>query len=169
MLYKVYFKYLLAVFCFLSLTIFNVYAVKIYDNFGFDEQGINNFTGTKFDWWGFDINGMHKITGTNLDNIGVGYDVDGYERGVIYNYSTVKRRFGKNGYNHRGFNINGIHEKTGTEYDESGFDQYGFNILGVNKYTKTKFDMNGYNKNGINSQGLSKIPPQNTVTLPIRA
>jgi len=53
-----------------------------YDEYGFDDEGINKDTGDFYDEDGFDANGIHRDTDTpfNLD----GYDRDGWaedERG----------------------------------------------------------------------------------------
>lgn len=122
-----------------------------YDENGFDDEGINKITQTKYDKDGYDKNrldkygfnkeGIHKITQTQFDE-------NGFD----------KERLDKNGFDDKG-----IHKITQTTYDDNGFnkerlDKNGFNKEGVHKFTQTQydekgFDINGFNKNNINKNG----------------
>jgi hypothetical protein len=106
----------------------------------FDENGIYQMTGTKYDEGGFDIegnnengfdvNGIHKVTGTEYD---------------------------EGGKDKEGFDVNGIHKVTGTEYDEGGkdkegFDVNGFDVNGIHKVTGTEYDEGGKDIHGLSKE-----------------
>ncbi len=84
----------------------------------FDENGIHQITGTKFNENGFDkdgnnedgfnVNGIHQVTGTKFNENG--FDKDGYN---------------EDGFNELGFGKDGIHQVTGTKYNEDGKDDQG--------------------------------------------
>ena len=131
--------------------------MKAYDKFGFDENGINKYTGTKYDVKGFNKNGythdgfdrkgINKDTGTKYDKDGyniLGYDKDGYNR----------KGYDKDGYNRKGFAHDGFHRDTGTKFDPEGYNRSGynaeaFNREGINRITGTRFDKKGFDINGI--------------------
>lgn len=79
-----------------------VNAGNIYDDYNFNEGGINKVTGTEYDEHGFDRNGIHKETNKE-------YDRYGFKRDGI-NILT------KNKYSKSGYYINGI--------DRQGYDRY---------------------------------------------
>ena len=79
-----------------------------FDKEGFDESGINKYTGTKynfngFDKEGFDESGINKYTGTK------------------YNFNG----FDKEGFDKYNFDKKGLNKVTKNKYDPNGFDKHG--------------------------------------------
>mgnify|MGYP004633788977 CR=1 FL=1 len=160
------FKLIVFVFCFFTSALCVVHAEGLYDNFGFNSEGVHEITGERYNVFDFDKNGKHK-NGTMLDDSR--RDVDGYINGVIYDYKAAVARCGKDGFNRRGFNVlKNIHRKTGTAYDPEGFDRFGFNEVGINKYTGTRYDATGYDKEGMDQRGYPKYRPGGVAPLPPR-
>jgi hypothetical protein len=110
---------------------------NVFENlYKFDENGIYQMTGTKYDEGGFDkegnnengfnVNGIHKVTGMKYDE--GGFDKEGFNVNGIHKVTGMKYDEGgkdKEGNNENGFNVNGIHKVTGMKYDEGGKDIYG--------------------------------------------
>lgn len=86
-----------------------------YDRDGFNEagwnrEGLNRETGTKYDVDGYDIKGRNEV----------GYDREGYNR----------LGYDEKGYNRAGWNRDGINKETLTQYDANGYNMYGIDRNG---------------------------------------
>lgn len=79
--------------------------INIFDSLGWNKDGINKETQTKFDIYGYDRHGYNK-EGFNKN----GYDRDGYN---------------KNGLNRGGYNRSG--------YDKDGYNKFGYHRDGYDK------------------------------------
>ena len=102
-----------------------------YDLNGFDCNHIHKDTNDIYDRHGFDISRIHKVTGTKLDERF--FDIEGYwykENDFGQRYRTFSRyaddSFDIDGYNKYGFDRNGIHSETHKEYNPMGFDVEGY-------------------------------------------
>ena len=84
----------------------------------FDENGINKYTHTKYDFSGFDKYGKHKDTKDK-------YDTNGFNIKGLHMYTKDK-------YDTNGFNIKGLHKDTKDKYGTNGF-----NIKGLHKDINT--------------------------------
>jgi hypothetical protein len=82
----------------------------LFDENGFNKDGIHQDTNTAYSPAGYDING---------------YDINGFnDAGINRNTGTAYNSSGYdvNGYKSNGFNAAGIHKNTGTAYDPWGYD-----------------------------------------------
>ncbi|WP_299573027.1 exopolysaccharide Pel transporter PelG [uncultured Leptotrichia sp.] len=104
---------------------------------GFNREGYNVWTKSKYDYANFDFQGINKNTKTR-------YDERGFDNNQIHSKTHTK-------YDERGFDYGGKHKDTGTEYDKDGWNFYG-----LNEKTKTYFDSNGYTREGLDKYGYKK-------------
>ncbi len=162
-------------------------ACEMYDANGFNDAGIHQDTGTRYNPDGYDANGF-DAGGYNADGYDArgydagGYDADGYDaRGYDpggYDADGYDKRgydaggYDKDGYDTRGydasgFNAEGKHRDTGTEYDQYGYDKDGYNAAGFNlagihrngtQYDGPNgYDEDGYNAAGFNAEGIHRV------------
>lgn len=103
---------------------------RVYDDNGFDAEGIHRDTGSRFNPDGYDINGRDAE----------GYDIDGYDA---------------DGYDLNRFDPDGIHRDTGTVFNPRGrtvqgnrYDDDGYDVDGR--------DSSGYDRDGYDEQGYSE-------------
>ncbi len=123
-------------------------ACEMYDANGFNDAGIHQETGTRYDPNGYDKDGYNS-NGYDKDGYaGNGYDKDGYD----------KDGYAGNGYDEDGYDKDG--------YDSNGYDKDGFNAAGFDTearhretgeiYNPAGYDINGYDKNGFNAEGINR-------------
>lgn len=98
----------------------------------------------KIDAWGFDEQGIHDDTGTK-------YDLDGYNK-----QGYDKQGYDKAGFNAQGWDKSFKNKHTGTLYSTTGHDVRGFDREGMHRDTKTKYNSAGFDKEGYNPLGLDK-------------
>ena len=77
-----------------------VKAIGTYDEYGFDERGINKMTNTEYDSHGFNKYGIHKETKKTYDKYGFRRD------GINILTNTI---YDRNGYDINGMNRCGYH------------------------------------------------------------
>ena len=104
---------------------------------GFNRDGWNIYTNSKYDARGFDSNHIHKETGKKYD-----------ERGFDYLGKNIHTN---SKYDRDGFDVEGKHRETGTEYNKAGWTYYG-----LDKFTQTYYDREGYNVEGVNEEGYRR-------------
>ena len=111
-----------------------LFELKI-DSRGFDLEGTNVKTKTKFaeDGWSKEL--KHQDTNSIYDS--KGYDFFGFHKCGIHRITCLiygLDGWSKYGINEKGFLKNGLH-KNGTKYDDEGFD--------INGYNEQNLDRNG--------------------------
>ncbi len=104
---------------------------------GFNREGYNIWTKSRYDYANFDFQGINKNTKTR-------YDERGFDNNQIHRKTHTK-------YDERGFDYEGKNKDTGTEYDKNGWNFYG-----LNQKTRTFYDVNGYTREGLDRHGYKK-------------
>ncbi len=104
---------------------------------GFNREGYNVWTKSKYDFANFDFAGINKNTHTK-------YDERGFDNHQIHNVTHTK-------YDERGFDYEGKNKDTGREFDKDGWNFYG-----LNEHTHTYFDTNGYTREGLDKYGYKR-------------
>jgi hypothetical protein len=94
----------------------------VYDEFGFDPDGVHRETGTGYDPNGFDVDGDHQRTGhefgpDGLTRTGERYNLAGFDR---FGYDA--EGYDEDGYDSEGYNDEG--------YDSSGYNSEGYDCYG---------------------------------------
>ncbi|MGD9730729.1 MAG: DUF413 domain-containing protein [Desulfamplus sp.] len=125
--------------------------INIFDSLGWNKDGINKETQTKFDIYGYDRHGYDRNgwskKGINKETQ-TKFDTYGYDR-----HSYNKEGYDRYGYDKNGWSKKGINKETQTKFDIYGYDRHGYNKEGFNK---NGYDRDGYNKNGLNRGGYNR-------------
>ncbi|MGI9255943.1 MAG: hypothetical protein ACR2PY_03310, partial [Salinispira sp.] len=134
-------------------------ACEMYDANGFNDAGIHQDTGTRYDPNGYDKDGY---AGNSYDKDGynaAGYDIDGYNADGYDAEGYNRNGYKADSYNAAGFNADGNH-RNGTKYnpegyDVNGYDKNGFNTEGKHRDTGMEYNLYGYGKDGYNAAGFN--------------
>ena len=147
----------------------------VYDDYGFDSEGIHRETGTKYDPRGFDQSG-HQEDGSEFDSAGLtidrskydrdGFDIQGYDRDGYDRNGFDIQGYDRDGYDRNGFNQVQNH-RNGTEFDDNGFDINGFNRDYIHRngtefdgdgltYFRLRWDREGFDVNGFDVLGRDR-------------
>ena len=132
------------------------YNLEGYNIFGYDKDGYNEegYNRQGFSRMGFNREGINKDTGTKYDLEGYdinGYNEEGYNKNGYNHEGYDKDGYDKEGYNKIEFNRDGINKTTGLKYNE-----YGFDYKGINSETGTEYDKEGYDINGKTADGFTR-------------
>lgn len=122
---------------------------------GFDVNGVNAVTQSRYDERGFDVEGYNKVTGTRFDEDG--WSVEGIHRDTETEYNSdgwtyyglneeTQEYYDASGYSIGGYNREG--------YDRRGYDREGYSDEGYNRYG---YDREGYSRAGWNREGIFKF------------